>query len=810
MFLKQLLTNHKTYFIFLTLLGAFFGVDSMGQSIKILDYNKNNPIANVYIYDIDKTKTALTDSAGVADISMFSNEDPLVFSHSAYQMVIIRKRELFATDYVLKLQPQIIDLSELIISANKRPQTKKEIPNRIEIITAKDAEFGNPQTAADLLNNSGQVFVQKSQLGGGSPMIRGFSANSVLIAVDGIRMNNAIFRAGNLQNVISLDPLSIEKTEVLYGPGSVIYGSDALGGVMDFITKDPKLSADTGALATSANLMTRYSSANKEKTLHLDLSIGSKRFGSFTSFTYSGFDDLRMGSDGPEDYTRPEYVTQVNGTDTVLLNSDKNIQKETGFEQSFFVQKFKYKTSANTNLEYGFFYSTTSDVPRYDRLIQYKNGGLRYGEWKYGPQTWMMNNLEFSANKPKMMFDNLKVNLAYQKFGESRINRNYQSDTRKVREEDVDVFSFNLDLDNSISARSILYYGYEGVLNKVGSKAHTENIFSGEKGALSTRYPDGSTYITHAFYLNYKYNWDNKTTVVGGMRYSHIDMRAKVDTTFYPLPDPKSDLNTGALTGSMGVAHRPNEKWQINLNLASGFRAPNIDDAAKVFDSEPGNVIVPNTDLKPENIYTVDLGFNRKIGEIAGVELSGFYSVLNDAMVRGEGTVNGQDSILYDGEMSKVEMIVNTSSAKIYGFHLNGFVDITKQLQFKAAYTLTGGETNTGAAVRHVPPAYGAAHLIFSSDLFKIDFYGLYNGQINNSTLAPDEKDKPHLYAKDDNGNPYSPTWHTFNAKASLNVGEMIEVGVGLENILDKRYRPYSSGITAPGRNLIVSMKATL
>jgi hemoglobin/transferrin/lactoferrin receptor protein len=94
----------------------------------------------------------------------------------------------------------------------------------------------NPQTSADLLANSGHVFVQKSQLGGGSPMIRGFSTNRVLITVDGIRLNNAIFRGGNVHNVISINPFNIEKTEIILGSGSVIYGSDAIGGVMNFYT----------------------------------------------------------------------------------------------------------------------------------------------------------------------------------------------------------------------------------------------------------------------------------------------------------------------------------------------------------------------------------------------------------------------------------------------------------------------------------------------------------------------------------------------------------------------------------------------
>src|SRR5699024_3214776 len=158
-----------------------------------------------------------------------------------------------------------------------------EIPQRITRIDKREVQFKNPQTSADLLQSSGKVFVQKSQLGGGSPMIRGFAANSVLIAVDGIRMNNAIFRSGNLQNVISIDPNAMANTEVLIGPGSVIYGSDALGGVMNLQTKEPQLSYSKEEKAIGVNGMARYSSANNERTFHADASLGFEKWGLLSS-----------------------------------------------------------------------------------------------------------------------------------------------------------------------------------------------------------------------------------------------------------------------------------------------------------------------------------------------------------------------------------------------------------------------------------------------------------------------------------------------------------------------------------------------
>ena len=177
------------------------------------------------------------------------------------------------------------------------------------ILSQKEKEIilQNPQTSADLLSQSGKVFVQKSQLGGGSPIIRGFATNRVLLNVDGIRMNNAIFRSGNVQNVISIDPNSIQNTEVILGPGTMIYGSDAIGGVMNFYTFQPMFS-ETNEPNLFGAVFSRWSSANQEKTMHFDVNIGLKKWSFLTSFTLSDYGDLTMGKYGPSDYLRMDYI----------------------------------------------------------------------------------------------------------------------------------------------------------------------------------------------------------------------------------------------------------------------------------------------------------------------------------------------------------------------------------------------------------------------------------------------------------------------------------------------------------------------
>ena len=152
--------------------------------------------------------------------------------------ISIKKSEI---DKVIYLENETDELSEVTLSISKSRVKKSRVAEKIEVITKKEIEFLAPQTTADLLAATPGVRVQKSQGGGGSPVIRGFEANRVLLVMDNVRMNNAIYRSGHLQNAITVDPQSLERTEVIFGPSSVIYGSDALGGIVHFYTKNPKI-----------------------------------------------------------------------------------------------------------------------------------------------------------------------------------------------------------------------------------------------------------------------------------------------------------------------------------------------------------------------------------------------------------------------------------------------------------------------------------------------------------------------------------------------------------------------------------------
>ena len=255
------------------------------------------------------------------------------------------------------------------------------------------------------------------------------------------------------------------------------------------------------------------------------------------------------------------------------------------------------------------------------------------------------------------------------------------------------------------------------------------------------------------------------------------------------------------------------EGWTISGNLSTGFRAPNVDDAGKVFDSEPGYVIVPNPDLKAEYAYNAELDIAKVFGDFLRLDVAGYYTILEDAMVRRNYTLNGQDSIMYDGEMSQVQAIQNAANATVYGIQAGveiklpeGF-GITSQLNWqKGEEELDDGTTSP---LRHAAPIFGITSLTYTAHKLKLDFYGLYSGEVPYSKLPQEEQGKSYMYAIDADGNPYSPSWYTLNFKASYQLTEHFSVNGGLENITDRRYRPYSSGLVAPGRNFVISLKAS-
>ena len=785
-------------------------ITGFSQNLTIIDEN-NKPVIGASIFS-DLSNYETTDKNGNVSLDKFSRSDTLTIKQYGFKEEKLPKSKLKDT-LILLYDNELLD--EVVISASKFSQKFREVPKKVTQINRSMIEFTNPMTSADLLERGGYVYIQKSQLGGGSPMIRGLSTNRLVLSVDGVRLNNAIFRSGNIHNVISISPMNIENTEVIMGSASVLYGSDAIGGVMNFYTKKAKLSNDSNPNIL-ININSRYSSASNEKMYHIDFNYGLEKIAFLSSFSKSDFDDLTMGIHGPSDYLRPNYVTQNSAGDDVLVtNSKPRVQRNTGYSQTNFMQKVLYEPNEDLSIDIGIHFSKTGNIPRYDRLIRTnENEGLYYSEWYYGPQEWLLINSQLTfIPKETKFYDELKFGSSFQRFSESRNSRRFSDSFLKSREEELDIFSLNLDFFKKISENSNITYGLEMIENKVGSFAKSINISDLSETPISTRYPDNSSLNSLGLYVNYKTKIIEDVFFQSGVRYSSTVLKSDLsqNNSYYDFMYENTTLENGAFVGGIGLSWVRNiyNNWKFNINTA--FRSPNIDDLAKVFDSEPGSVVVPNPDLKPERSFGLEFGGYFRTKNNIELDFSSYVTYLYNSFIRDDFTLsNGVSEIIYDGELSQIQALQNSSKSFIYGIEFGINMFLNKNFRMKSQHNLIAGyeldDLPFGMPVRHIPPNYGNFHLIYNNGDFTIDTYLNYNSKISFNNLAESERAKPYMYALDENGNPYSPSWMTFNVRSKYSFSKMLNINFTVENITNKLYRPYSSGISAPGLNFIFSL----
>ena len=700
-------------------------------------------------------------------------------------------------------------LEEVYITTPKYLKNKKFISQKIENISQKEIEFQNFQNTADALMNSGDVTVQKSQQGGGSPVIRGFEANRILILVDGIRMNNLIFRGGHLQNSITVDENMLGNIDLSYGASSTLFGSDALGGAINLSTKKAQFSSNGNRF--SGNVLSRYSSVNEEQSGHVDFNYGTSNFASLTSLSYNVFGDLRMGKrmnrDNPYFGERDFYVQNVNGVDQLIANDNKYIQKFTAYKQYDFMQKFAYK-QANGNLHsLNLQYSTSTDIPRYDRLTDPSSStGLRNAEWYYGPQKRLLGVYNFSKNKFFLNSD-LSLDVSYQNVEESRHNRRFGNYNLQNRTEKVTMYGINATLKKAFT-KSELLYGIETYLDNVNSSAYSNNINTGETATIDSRYPNGNNSMFRSdFFITYNETISPKTNWNIGGRIGYTTLKSTIsDNSFFQLPFDSIEQNNFTYSANVGIIYKTSTTVSLIANLSSGFRVPNIDDLAKVFESVDGVLIVPNENLKPEKTITADLGF-RITSENKRFEWENnyFYTRFIDAIVTDVFTYNGSSTIDYNGTPSQVFANQNKGKAFITGISSILKAYVVNNLLFTATFNYTLGriiEDNEKLPLDHIAPFYGKIGFNYTKKHYGLEVYMLYNGK----------KDIKNFFLNGEDNEQYAPpggmpAWETYNAKGSLVLFKNATLFVGVENILDTQYRTFASGMNAPGRNLYSGLK---
>lgn len=791
----------------LSLLGLIF--NSYSQTIEVLDKNNLQPIAGVEVFSEKSTEKMLTDQNGQIDITSLNQSQFITFHKSMYFDATLTIEQLKSYNNKIYLNENSNSLDEIVVSASKFEEKRKDVVQKIQVLRNSDLQNMNQSSTADVMTNSGNVYVQKSQQGGGSPIIRGFETNKVLMVVDGVRMNNAIYRGGHLQNIITLDNAIMDKIEIVYGSGSVVYGSDALGGVMHFYTKNPLLTTND-QVKVSASAYSRYMSANSGNAQHADISVGGKRFGSLTSFTYSTYGDLRQGANRNPFYgnlgSRPWSVKTENGIDSAYANADTNLQIGSGYTQIDLFQKFLFKQSEKVSHLINFQYSTSSDIDRYDRLTQESAGKPKYGDWHYGPQKRLLSSYTLQLSNSNKVYDHARIIIGYQNIEESRIDRKFKKTMENHRIEKLDIITFNADFDKKFGKHE-LRYGLDGFYNKVNSTAFVKDIKMDTTGILDTRYPDGgSTMQSVAVYVTHTWEVNEKLILNDGIRFSNVNLNSKfIDKTFFPFDFDNVTQNNKAVNGNLGLVYMPCKSFRLTTGISSGFRAPNVDDMSKVFESTKGNVIVPNPNLKPEYTYTYEIGLSQKINNRVLVSLNGYTTKYINAITTQTGTFDGKDSIMYDGQLSQVTTMVNKREAYIYGIEGAITGNLNDNLSILGTFNYTYGRIVTDTTdypLDHIAPIFGKISFNAKFNKFRGELFVNYSGwkRMSDYNLMGEDNE---AYAT-----PLGmPAWYTANIRLTYQFNKYVSLQAACENVFDQNYRQFASNISAPGRNFIFTLR---
>lgn len=717
-----------------------------------------------------------------------------------------------------QIEPQdsteIESMDEILISAQRLGEKRRNTSRQIEVITADGIGLAQQPTMGDVLGQTGQVFVQKSQLGGGSPVLRGFEASRVLMVMDGIRMNNATYRAGHLQDIVTIDPFMLDRTEIYFGSGSALYGSDALGGVIYLKTKSPEFTEKSAFRPTA---LVRYASAGKNLTANAGWSLSSKKTGWIFNYTYNSFGDPKMGSGRM--YTgdsafglRYHYVSRINGRDSILKNPDPYVQKGAGYDQHDVMTKvsFRYKRWISTvNLQA----SLAGVVPRYDRLNLYRNGKLRFAEWDYTPQNRYL--AAYTAEiKPSEKWSHRFI-VSVQRTEVGRASRALNNPIRLTQTDKVNMFAFNYDQVYQPVKNLKVQSGFEWVLNDVNSVAATYNINTGNEAvSKETRYAD-SIAKTQSMSVFSNATFEiipNDLTVNAGLRLSYYTADAVFSkNNFWGLDYGSARVRNFAPVFNVGVVKNITRRLLASANLSTGYRNPNIDDLTKLFESIPGEkYIIPNTGLKAESTRTADICLRYSFAGRMSAEAGVYHTTISNLLIDRPATLNGSDSVNYMGEMTRVYQMKNAASGFVRGAYLGFKIQVIKHWYTDFYYASTFGRyrIQEGAGLQpldHVAPDHGRAGLRYARKNIQAEAFMLFNGYKKASEYSPSGEDNA---SQAPGGR--TPSWQTYNIRGSWVYNKKLTLTLAAENLLDLNYRVFSSGITAPGRNIIASVRIAI
>lgn len=743
-----------------------------------------NPIPDVHV-EIPKLNLGdNSDSEGHFNLTKVPNgKHKVTFSHISFETKTLRNLKVQGGKNLGKitLEPKIFELEEFVVTATRNKKRTVDVSVPLNIVEQEVIQKRNAKTSAEALREETGVFVQKTNHGGGSAILRGLSSNQILLLVDGIKLNNSTYRLGNHQYLTTVDNNSIQRIEVVRGPTSVLYGSDALGGTINLLTQKPSLLTKDSEFQFSGKVNGRFASADQEKTTRGQFSIFNNKFAFQSGFSYKNYGDLKRGS--------------FSGDSKLETSTNGKKQSPTGFDAIDFDGKLIYQFTESQSIVLAHQTSRQFDVPRYDK---YESGSNVL--WIYKPQNRYLTYLNYENSLQSKFVKFLKASVSYQIQEEGRETQKTVTSEIEKEKDQTKTLGFTLQL-NSNYENNFFTYGFDFYKDKVQSEAKNysaENVFLSQ--AERGRFPDGSDYKSLGVYLQDEIRFTEKFTTILGTRYSFFD-------TKFTIPfDSSATLNLGtveqdfqSLTGSVGFNFQTAKNIFLNANVGQAFRAPNLSDLTKLGESKGNTYEVPNTELEPEKMLSFDAGFKTNFSKFRS-DFSVFYAKVTDLIGSADATFNGSPTI---DDSIKVKSKQNIGNAYLTGVEssFKYFFEGKTNLYGNLTYTY-GQNTTLDEPVGGVPPMFGLLGFNWENENFSVDSFARF--ATKQDRLSEDDKDDTRI---PEGG---TPSWYTLNLRLGKKFGEHFYGQFSVENIFDYNYREHGSGVNGSGRNFILSFEAKI
>ncbi len=730
------------------------------QSIQgtISHANTLEKIEGVNIVVIDQRKGAVSDEEGNFRITDLDNEAyRLKISHINFQTQIVNidLEDPEAVTLTIQLIPAVLRTNEdVVITAQRFEQEAFKSPEAISIYNQRQFVERAPRSTPEALIGTPGVWVQKTNHGGGSPFLRGLTGNQTLILVDGIRLNNATYRFGPNQYLNTVDPLSLNQIEVVRGSGSVQYGSDALGGVLNLRTKTPRFQADKTVIG--GRVYGKYLSGDMEQSVRGEIFVESSNIALLGGFSFRNFGDLHVGGDSIQ---APSAYDELAGDIKALIQlPGKNIL-------TLAYQRVDQK-----------------EVPRFDQVVQ--RGFQRY---VFEPQARDLAYAKWESFINRPWIQRISVTSSWHKSLEGRETQR-RSETTITNERDevntwgniFEVHSQPLDMWRFVS-------GIEYYYDKVRSSKTTRDVSSGSSVSSRGLYPDNATAHNLAAFSLHTVDWRRFKFTFGG-RLNYVSIAAE-DETFGDL-----SVNPVAAVGNLSISYFLPTGIHFIGTVNSGFRAPNINDLSSfgLFDS---GIEVPTDDLGPERTLTGEIGIKVQRSKLTG-SVFFYYTRLSDLISRVPTTFMGSNT--FEGE--PVFTKDNIDRARIRGVEAEAEYAIIPGLALFGSIIYTHGETADGDPIRRIPPLNGRLGLHYR--LLSSGFWAKaewLSAALQDRLSGGDIRD----HRIPDGG---TPGWNIVNMFVGYDLNKY-HLGIGIQNIGDELYRIHGSGVDGYGRSVFVSLR---